>query len=695
MTAGLRRRNNSEFPFERVCILTAEPKPKTERQRLDMLDSLGLMNQPQEPIFRELTLLAAELAGAPTALVALVHEQNQWFAGSVGFDRHETCRLDSFCTHAIEHPHEIMWVEDARVDERFENNPFVKGEPHIRFYAGVPLVVNGCAVGALCVLGPEPRAFDPDVAGTLKRLSAIAAADLHQRHRMNALRMALNASADALIDCDEEGVIVSWSDGAETLFGHSRADTLGKSVEIIIPENMRPAHSAAMGRWRDQGTARLGRRLELTAVRRDGSTVEVELWMSVSRQQDGARVHANIRDISERKAQREALVRAKTDAEAANLAKSTFLANMSHELRTPLNGVTSMADLMAATALTPRQQEINDIIVASSQQLKGLIGDILDLARIESGELKLVQEPTCIAALVRSVIDLCGLRASEKGLELRAEITPDLHERVSVDAMRLRQVLTNLVANAVKFTDVGSVRLSVTVAGDRYRFEVSDTGIGFRPEQAAEIFKPFQQADGTITRRFGGTGLGLAISSDLVKAMGGEIQCRGEPGEGATFWFELHLASAEAGEPVAAPTSNAAPGPLRVLLADDNVTNRRVVELILGAMDANCIAVEDGAQAVAAFEAQTFDIVLMDMMMPVMDGLTAVRALRAVEAREGRGRTPVLMLTANSFPEHVAESLAAGADMHLAKPITAASLIAAIATVQQDTGATDDAVKRA
>ena len=278
---------------------------------------------------------------------------------------------------------------------------------------------------------------------------------------------------------------------------------------------------------------------------------------------------------------------------------------------------------------------------------------------------------------------------------MTAEITPDLPGKVMVDPIRLRQVLTNLVSNAVKFTEVGSVRLSVTSADGRRRFEVSDTGIGFRPEQAAEIFKPFQQADGTITRRFGGTGLGLAISRDLVRAMGGEIRCSSRPGEGATFWFELDLApAAEVGSPEA-PASEAAVGPLRVLLADDNATNRRVVELILGAMEADCIAVEDGAQAVSAFEAQTFDVVLMDMMMPVMDGLTAVRALRAVEAREGRARTPVLMLTANSFPEHVAESLAAGADLHLAKPITAASLIEALARVQAETGETDAAAKRA
>jgi PAS domain S-box-containing protein len=673
--------------------LTAVLKQRTERERLEMLDSLCLMDQPQEPTFQELTRLAAELANTPISLVTLVHAETQWFAGSVGAEVGETCRLDSFCSHAIEHPYQLFWVDDALRDERFANNPFVRGDPHIRFYAGVPLVVNGCAVGTLCVLGAEPRPFDPALAHQLKRLAAIAAADLDQRHRMTAVRSALNASADALIDCDEHGVIVSWSDGAQTLFGRSRAQALGQNVEIIIPPDMRTAHGLGMARWREQGGARLGRRLELPAVRQDGSPLEIELWMSVSHQQDGTRIHANIRDISERKAQREALLRAKADAEAANLAKSTFLANMSHELRTPLNGVTSMADLMAATGLTARQQEINDIIVASSHQLKGLIGDILDLARIECGELTLVQEPACIAALVRSVVDLCGLRAAEKGVELSADITPDLHERVMVDAIRLRQVLTNLVANAVKFTEVGSVRLSVTVEGDRHRFEISDTGIGFGAEQAAEIFKPFQQADGTITRRFGGTGLGLAISSDLVKAMGGQIQCRGQPGEGATFWFELSLASAADAVTADAPASAAALGPLRVLLADDNATNRRVVELILGAMDANCVTVEDGAQAVAAFEAQTFDIVLMDMMMPVMDGLTAVRAVRAVEAREGRARTPVLMLTANSFPEHIAESLAAGADLHLAKPITAASLIAAIARVQAETGAPEDGLK--
>ncbi|MFN3536252.1 MAG: ATP-binding protein [Brevundimonas sp.] len=660
-----------------------------------MLASLCLMNEPQEPIFRELTRLTAEISGAPIALVTLLDEQRQWFAGSVGLDIFETCRADSFCTHAIEQPHDLMWVEDAHRDERFADNPFVKGEPHIRFYAGVPLMVNGCAVGTLCILGPEPRTFDPALSSHLKRLAAIVSADLDQRHRMTAVRSALDASADALIDCDENGRIVGWSDGAETLFGLSRAETLGRNVEVIIPEDMRTAHGVGMARWREQGGARLGRRLELTAVRHDGRPIDIELWMSVSHQQDGARIHANIRDISERKAQRTALLQAKAEAEAANLAKSTFLANMSHELRTPLNGVTSMADLLATTELTPRQQEINDIIVASSHQLKGLIGDILDLARIECGELSLVEEPTCLAALIRSVVDLCGLRAAEKGVHLSADITPDLHERVMVDAIRLRQVLTNLVSNAVKFTEVGSVRLGVTASGGRYRFEISDTGIGFRPEQAAEIFKPFQQADGTITRRFGGTGLGLAISSDLVKAMGGEIQCRGQPGEGATFWFELGLASAAAAEPAGAPAPDADLGPMRVLLADDNATNRRVVELILGALDARCVTVEDGAQAVAAFEAQTFDIVLMDMMMPVMDGLTAVRALRAVEALEGRPRTPVLMLTANSFPEHIAESLAAGADLHLAKPITVGSLMEAIARAQTETVEPADAVKSA
>ena len=260
------------------------------------------------------------------------------------------------------------------------------------------------------------------------------------------------------------------------------------------------------------------------------------------------------------------------------------------------------------------------------------------------------------------------------------------------DSTRIQQVLANLLSNAVKFTARGRVGVRLDVADPVYpggacllTLEVSDTGVGFAPEQAAALFQRFSQADTTITRRFGGTGLGLSICKSLVEMMGGVIDVESTPGEGSRFRIELPLTRAAAAAPesrVAAPPRPANDRPLRVLLADDHPTNQRVVQLILGAQQAEVVTVADGVEALTAFKAGNFDLVLMDMQMPVMDGLAATRAIRAHEQAEpGRARTPVVMLSANAMARHRDEALAAGADLHVAKPITAAALLAGIAAV--------------
>jgi CheY-like chemotaxis protein len=245
-------------------------------------------------------------------------------------------------------------------------------------------------------------------------------------------------------------------------------------------------------------------------------------------------------------------------------------------------------------------------------------------------------------------------------------------------------VLTNLVSNALKFTSEGRVRISVSAMDhDRVSFRVSDTGVGFDAAQKARIFSRFQQADGSITRRYGGTGLGLAISSALVGLMGGRLDCDSTPGEGSVFWFDIPLPRVqEPSSPGAdAPAVEVSAGPMRVLLADDHPANRKVVEIMLSATPMELVAVENGRQAVEAFAAGGFDLVLMDMQMPVMDGLTATAEIRKLEAAREAPRTPVIMLTANAMAEHVAAGRAAGADGHLAKPITMDSLFSAIEAV--------------
>ncbi|RZI99576.1 MAG: response regulator [Brevundimonas sp.] len=373
---------------------------------------------------------------------------------------------------------------------------------------------------------------------------------------------------------------------------------------------------------------------------------------------------------------------AQQKAEEANRAKSEFLANMSHEIRTPLNGVVSMADTLARRELKPEEHEMVELIRSSGATLERLLSDILDSAKIESGQLTFEPAPFDLEQSVNDVAALWRVKAEDQGVAMVVEFDEALSGLVEGDMVRLRQVLTNLVSNALKFTSSGSVRLSVMSTLDgRAVFRVTDTGVGFDPDQKGRIFRRFQQADGSITRRYGGTGLGLTISNALVELMGGTaLDCDSAPGKGSTFWFDIPMPRAvqTAGEVEAAAEVDVAATPLRILLADDHPANRKVVEIMLAATEMELVTVENGQEAVEALASGGFDLVLMDMQMPVMDGLTATREIRALEAAGGLKRTPVVMLTANAMAEHIASGQAAGADGHLTKPVTLVSLFDAI-----------------
>ena len=376
---------------------------------------------------------------------------------------------------------------------------------------------------------------------------------------------------------------------------------------------------------------------------------------------------------------------ARRRAEDANRSKSEFLANMSHEIRTPLNGVVAMADALSRSDLGSREHEMLQIIRSSSVTLERLLSDILDSARIESGQVSIEAASFSLNDAVRDTVYLWGPKAADRGVALVARLDPGLPAVVLGDVVRVRQVLGNLVSNAIKFTADGEVAVSVELAeNDHIRFTVADSGVGFDAEQKARIFGRFHQADGSITRRFGGTGLGLAISRDLAGLMGGRLDCESTPGAGSTFWFEIPLPASDQACDVATDAADAlGEGPLRILLADDHPANRKVIEVLLSATDAELVSVADGRQAVDAFARGGFDLVLMDMQMPVMDGLSATAAIRVLEVERDWPRTPVLMLTANAMAEHVEAGREAGADGHLAKPVTMATLVDGISTALQ------------
>ena len=370
---------------------------------------------------------------------------------------------------------------------------------------------------------------------------------------------------------------------------------------------------------------------------------------------------------------------ARDQAEAANAAKSEFLANMSHELRTPLNGIVSMADMLRARLTGPTEQEMADLITSSSRMLEQVVNDILDSSRIQAGQLKLEQTPFQLEPCIRSIASLHAATAAAQGVVLTCHVSPRAAGEYLGDPIRVGQVLSNLLSNAVKFTASGRIDVRVGLTPRGLRLLVRDTGIGFDSEAAARLFNRFEQADASVTRRYGGTGLGLSISAGLVRAMGGQIECRSIPGKGSVFSVVLPLPRTGDAQAAAAPGVSCeacADGrAMRVLLAEDHPTNQRVVALVLEPLGVDLTIVDNGRKAVEAAAQRAFDVILMDVQMPEMDGLTATRLIRRHEAATRSPRTPIVSLTAHALGDHVTASLAAGSDLHMAKPIRPEVLI--------------------
>ncbi len=411
----------------------------------------------------------------------------------------------------------------------------------------------------------------------------------------------------------------------------------------------------------------------------------------VSRTAEGMpwRVVGTTIDVSARKALEHELEAARDAAEAANRSKSEFQANMSHEIRTPLNGVIGVASALRRSKLGERQAEMVSVIEDSAESLQVLLADILDLARVEAGRLEIAPEPFELRKTVVNMAELFRAKAEEKGLQLVVAVADDIEPYLFGDKVRIKQIVGNLLSNAVKFTAAGAVSLTVSAGVSEarrrvLRFEVKDDGIGFDAAGHARLFGRFEQADGSITRRFGGAGLGLSISNALAGLMGGTITAQSEPGQGAIFALSLPLivaaAPAETTETSAAVPGRADQGaaPLRILAAEDHEVNRKVLQMMFDGLSVQMTMAENGREALDCFGTATYDLILMDMQMPVMDGLQAIAAIREKEHNEGLPRTPIIMLTANALPEHVAAGGAVRADAFVTKPVSAQALLETI-----------------
>lgn len=498
------------------------------------------------------------------------------------------------------------------------------------------------------------------------------------------LNSILNISSEGIIVADQDMRILLFSKGAEVIFGYSAPEVLGRHIELLIPQDRRAAH-----RQRVQGFAagailsrRMSNRQDVTGLTKDGRLAPIEVGLSKLTTRTGMVYTAIIRDISESLQAEAELNQAVSEANAASAAKSAFLAAMSHEVRTPLNGVLGMAQAMARDALPPKQAERLEVIRQSGESLLGILNDMLDLSKIEAGKLQMETLEFDLGDLIAGTHNTFAALAAQKGLQFDLHVSPRAEGAYLGDPLRLRQVLNNLISNAVKFTEKGLVEVDVDRQGGLLVIEVRDTGMGISPDALTRLFDKFEQGDLSTTRRFGGTGLGLAICQDLVRLMGGDISADSALNEGATFTVRLpleHVGHVPALPDVIGPPPAAHQRPqVRLLVAEDNRANQLVIDTLLRQVGITPVIVPNGRAAVAAWEERPWDLILMDVQMPEMDGPTATSIIRRRELDSGQARTPILALTANAMDHQLSEYRQAGMDGLVAKPIEIDKLFSAI-----------------
>ena len=509
---------------------------------------------------------------------------------------------------------------------------------------------------------------------------------------------------EAIVVTDSMGMIAQCNDAMCVIFGYTMDELIGQRISLLMPPEEGSPHNSEtkvnLIKWREK----LGNQPSvMPGQRRDGSVFPVRLTVSETHRDNEHFFVGVMQDFTAIQSAQDLLVEAKEKAEQANRMRGEFLANMSHEIRTPMNGIVGMTELALDTSSPELQKEYLTLARDSANHLLQIINEILDFSKIEAKALELELREVSPAQLIRHTVRSLEQLARVKGVDLQLKMADNMPELVWMDPVRMRQALTNLLGNAIKFTDQGSVVVKTELLSEMddqtvlLRISVIDTGIGFDPERTEALFSPFTQADGSVTRSFGGTGLGLAITRSLLQLMGGYIAAEGQPGKGASFVATLPvkkvtrpsmpasdfvlLEKQEGGLPLVSK-----PVDCSVLLVEDHEINRKLAEIMLQRMGYRYATAADGQQALDRLAEERFDVVLMDVMMPVMDGITALRELRAREAGGGR-RTPVLMVTAHAMTGDKERFIAAGADGYVSKPMSLAELQKEISRVISSTEA--------
>ena len=503
-------------------------------------------------------------------------------------------------------------------------------------------------------------------------------------------RAIFEAAMDCIIFTDEVGRIVEFNRASEATFGYGRKEVIGKELtEVFVPDQSRRRHRDNLARYAEAGKmgSMLGRRLEISMIRKNGKEFMAEMTTQpIPLREDTTGFAVFVRDITQRKLAEEAQRRATVAAEAANRSKGAFLANMSHEIRTPMNGIIGLTELVLDMELTSEQRDYLEMVLESSNSLLSLLNDILDFSKIEAGKMDLEATDFDLRRCVEETVKSLQFRTEQKGLTIRWDVASDAPGHLIGDPSRLRQVLVNLIGNAIKFTIKGGIRVGVRTESQTdhdvvLRFQVADTGLGIPAEKCQKIFEEFEQADTSMKRRFGGTGLGLSICNRLVGLMHGKIGVKSQIKKGSVFFFTATLAlPSESEQPDesadALASTEAQPSrpetPMHILLVEDSPINQRLAVGLLEKKGHDVVVANNGREAYEAFLSHSFDLVLMDVQMPEMDGFEATEAIRSAELE--KSHVPIIAMTAHAMKGDRERCLQAGMDAYISKPIRAKTL---------------------
>ena len=662
---------------------------------------------PPEPAFDRITGLVCDLLGVPIAVLELIEDGLPTIKSCIGTSAIEGVR--SLLTLDRATPHSgVLAVGDASSDAIFAQHPAVAGTLGVRFYAGVSLrLADGKVVGTLAGLSPSARLVLPPEIRMLETLAAVivdelelrqaysfTTAEMQRERQVQAMLAASRNRYRSVLDSLNEVIFQVGLNGRWRFLNRAWSTFTGYEITASLE---RPALSFALPEDRRrlmQAIASLVSHATATVEFRYRTADGDLRWCSmlIFFGQDGVEgeqiLTGTLTDVTDQRDSEAALKQARDDADQANSARAAFLATVSHEIRTPINGVIGMTGLLLDTELKPAQWRYANTLRVSAEHLLQVINDILDYSKLDAAKVEFEQVPVRFQELVDSVLAITSPRAGVKGLKLKSKIDPHLPPNLIGDPGRLRQILVNLAGNAIKFTEHGSVTIDVRLIAESdsrviVACAVTDTGIGIASEARSSLFKEFSQVDSSVARRFGGTGLGLAICKRLVDGMGGMIEVESEIGRGSTFSFRVPLRK---GDPLSETpvVSEHADDELpqfvrggRVLVAEDNPTNQIIVVTMLEKLGLRVDTVANGAEAVTAVKSMPYDMVLMDMQMPEMDGLEATKLIRQLPGP--LGKIPIVGVTANAFREDHERCIQAGMQSVVTKPFRWSDLTRAMA----------------